>query len=99
MLKKMIAAALALLLLAGCGPSGGGGDIRVLVDGAAFKGGSLSPQADDDVRVYITRDGKPLLDLPFGEAHTVQIIQDGVGENTVKIALSISTLLFYIIPR
>jgi hypothetical protein len=37
------------------------------------------------LRVYITCDGRPLLDLPFGEAHSVQIIQDDGSENTVAI--------------
>ncbi len=72
-------------LLAGCGPSAERGDLRVLVDGKLWEGGSVAPEAGDDLRVYITLDGKPLIDLPFGAAHSVQVVQDSVGENTVEI--------------
>ena len=37
------------------------------------------------MRVYITCDGQPLLDLPFSEPHSVQILQDDGAENTVAI--------------
>jgi len=73
----------ACLLLCGCG-SGESADVRVLVDGTEWDGKAIRAEADD-LRVYITLDGKPLIDLPFGDTHTVEIIQDGVGENTVEI--------------
>ena len=73
----------ACLLVSGCGAKESA-QTRVTVDGRDWDGGSISPE-DGDLRVYITRDGKPLLDLPFGEAHTVQVLQPGVGENTVEI--------------
>ena len=62
-------------------PSGtGGGDTDSVRTGqqAAASGG-------DDLRVYITLDGKPLLDLPFAEKHTVRIVQPDGGENTVTL--------------
>lgn len=57
---------------------------RVLVDGAEWDGKPIAG-ADGGLRVYVTLDGAALIDLPFGEAHTVQIVQAGVGENTVAI--------------
>ena len=78
-----------LLLLAlstsGCRPAPGSNGIRVLVDGETWKEAAVSPESGDGLRVYITCDGRPLLDLPFGEAHSVQIIQDDGSENTVAI--------------
>ena len=74
----------ACLLLTGCG-AGKAGDVRVLLDGAAWDGEPVSPE-DDEMRVYVTLDGKPLIDLPFGEPHTVQVLQPDVGENTVEIS-------------
>ena len=48
-------------------------------------GFSVSPDSDDDVRVYITIGGYSLLDLPFGEAHTVLIHQRVGSENLVRL--------------
>ena len=70
-------------LLTGCGRSGG--DVHVLVDGEVWQGDSVALENGEDLRVYITLDGKPLIDLPFSEAHSVKLIQPGVGENTVEI--------------
>ena len=56
--------------------------VQIKIDGAAFGGGSINPDAGDDLRVYVTLDGEALMDLPFGMAHTVEIVQPGVGENT-----------------
>ena len=58
---------------------------RVRVDGVEWKGASISPDDGDSLRVYITSDGQPLLDLPFSEPHSVQILQDDGAENTVAI--------------
>lgn len=78
-----------LMLLAlstsACGPAPKAGGIRVLVDGEAWKNAAVSPENGGGLRVYITCDGQPLLDLPFGEAHSVRIIQDDGSENTVAI--------------
>jgi len=73
------------LSASGCTPSPGAGGLRVLVDGEMWKDGAVSQESGDGLRVYITCDGQPLLDLPFGEAHSVQIIQDDGSENTVAI--------------
>lgn len=82
---------LAVLLLvlcltaSGCAPAPKAGDVQILVDGETWKGASVSGEAGEGLRVYITLDGKPLLDLPFGEPRRVQIIQGDAGENTVAI--------------
>ena len=72
------------LFLSGCAPRQAGG-IRLLVDGETWTGAAASRESGGDLRVYITHDGAPLIDLPFGEAHTVQVILPGTGENTVQI--------------
>ena len=83
---RLCAILLALALsTSGCGPAPGTGAVRVLVDGEAWKEAAVSPENGDGLRVYITCDGQPLLDLPFGEAYSVQIIQDDGSENTVAI--------------
>ena len=73
----------ACLLLSGCTSPKGAEGPRVLIDGAAWNGEAFGDSGG--LRVYITYDGQPLIDLPFDEARTVQIVQDGVGENTVEI--------------
>lgn len=89
-LRRRLAALMALVCLAltGCGsraPKDDAGGVAVLLDGAAWGGGAVSPDSADPVRVYITLDGAALIDLPFGEAHTVEVLQPGVGENTVTL--------------
>jgi hypothetical protein len=73
------------MALSGCRPAPEKGGPRVMVDGAAWNGPAVSPEAGEGLRVYITCDGKPLLDLPFGEARSVQILQEDGSENTVAI--------------
>lgn len=73
------------LSTSGCAPAKEAGGVRLLVDGEEWKGAAVSPGSEEGLRVYITCDGQPLLDLPFGEAHSVRIIQDGGAENTVAI--------------
>ena len=83
--------ALAAMLIALCATACGcakraaedGGAVRVLVDGVESRGGSLSPDSGDDVRVYVTLDGAPLIDLPFAQAHTVDVLQPDGGENSI----------------
>ena len=83
--RVAVALLLALVLaLSGCAAREASG-ARVLVDGRAFEGGSVEPGAGEGLRVYVTLDGEPLLDLPFGSPHTVRVIQDGLGENTVAV--------------
>ncbi len=56
---------------------------RVLLDGAEWGGGSVAPESEDDLRVYVTLDGVPLIDLPFSEAHRVDILLADGGENHI----------------
>ena len=56
---------------------------EILVDGKPFAGGVLSPEKQDDLRVILTLDGEEVADLPFGEAHTVRILQENGDENTL----------------
>lgn len=82
-----LAALLAALALAlcGCGPDGRAGEgPRITLDGAPWDGKAVSPEAGD-MRVYVTLNGEALIDLPFGEAHTLTVAQPGVGENTVAV--------------
>ena len=72
------------VILSGC-QSNTQKSVQVKLDGTAIDGGSVSPEAGDGLRVYVTLDGEALMDLPFGEAHTVEIVQPGVGENTVEL--------------
>ena len=71
-----------MLLLASCQSRKPSGETRVLVDGKVWEGAAAT---DDDLRVYITLDGAPLIDLPFGEAHTVEVLQPDGAENTVEL--------------
>ena len=61
--------------------------IALLMALGLLASGCASHEEADRVRlrVYVTRDGKPLIDLPFGEAHSVQVLLPGGGENTVAI--------------
>ncbi|MBQ6346926.1 MAG: NusG domain II-containing protein [Clostridia bacterium] len=73
------------LALSGCASTPDKGGIRVLVDDEPWEGPTVSSKAGDDLRVYITSDGAPLIDLPFGTSHSVQIILPDGSENTVAI--------------
>ena len=79
----------ALLLLPGCRREAEDGAVaadpdavQVILDGEARTGASVSPESGDALRVYITLDGEALIDLPFGEAHTVTVVQPNGDENT-----------------
>ena len=61
----------------------GNGEVQVILDGKQVTAQESTGSAGEDLRVYVTLDGKPLLDLPFAEAHTVRIVQPDGGENTV----------------
>ena len=77
------AAAVCLLLLhPWTRPAAG---LRVLVDGKALSSPSVSPEKTDDLRVYLTLDGREILSLPFSEPHTVQVLQENGDENTLRI--------------
>ena len=83
---RLIALLMALGLLAsGCASHEEADRVRLRVDGRAWEGPAVSQEAGEGLRVYVTRDGKPLIDLPFSEAHSVQVLLPGGGENTVAI--------------
>jgi len=60
-------------------------EVQVLLDGRLMTEKENSGSGEKDLRVYITLNGEPLLDLPFAEEHTVRIIQPDGGENTVTL--------------
>ena len=80
----IFAAACGCLTLSGCGRKAEPA-VQVLLDGQEWDGAPVSPDAEDDLRVYVTLDGAALIDLPFSETHTVTVIQPEVGENTVEL--------------
>lgn len=73
----------ACLLPAGCG-TGADGGTGVWLDGAAWDGRPVSPEAAG-ARVYITLDGAELIDLPFSQARTVTVRQPDGAENAVTL--------------
>ena len=60
-------------------------EVQVLLDGRLMTEKENSGSGEKDLRVYITLNGEPLLDLAFAESHTVRIIQPDGGENTVTL--------------
>ena len=91
MKKKYIAAAVLLfaaaviLCLALSRPGVKGSGVVVRVDGREPLSAVLSPEKQDDLRVVLTLDGRLIADLPFGEAHTIQVLQENGDENTLLI--------------
>lgn len=79
-LIAVIAAVICFVLLRPGAPAAGA---RVFLDGEPFSGPALSPEKQDDLRVVLTLDGKEIANLPFGEAHTVRVLQDNGDENTL----------------
>ena len=59
--------------------------VQLFLDDTERSFGSLSPDSEDNLRVYITLDGMVLIDLPFSETHTVRILQVSGDENTVRL--------------
>ncbi len=76
-LLLVAAAVLCLVLLRPWARSGG---FHVLVDGKEVSA-PLSPEKTDDLRVVLTLDGQEIANLPFGEAHTVRVLQENGDEN------------------
>ena len=91
MKKKYIAAAVllfvaAVILCLALSRSGvKGSDVVVRVDGREPLSAVLSPEKQNDLRVVLTLDGRLIADLPFGEAHTIQVLQENGDENTLLI--------------
>ena len=80
LLFAAVAVVLCLVLLRP-GTQNGGAVVRV--DGNVLSSPVLAPEKTDDLRVIITLDGQEIANLPFGEAHTVQILQDNGDENVL----------------
>lgn len=84
--RRWWAALLLCLLLGGCAarPAADTADaVTVALDGAAWDGAPVP--GEDDLWVYVTLDGAPLIDLPFGQPHTVTVTQPDGAENTVAL--------------
>lgn len=79
-----LAAAAALLLLLRPAPPAPQA-AEIWLDGALWKPGDPVPAGGEKLRVYVTLDGEPLIDLPFEQAHTLRIVQPDRGENTVTL--------------
>ena len=78
LLFRLLLLSLCGFLLTGC-VSSPAKEVQVLVDGQAWSGTAALPE--NDLRVVVTLQEKVILELPFGEAHTVRIVQPDVGEN------------------
>ncbi len=89
MKKKALAAAVLLIAAAAvlCAvlirPGAQNTALKILVDGEPLSAPVLSPEKQEDLRVILTLDGEEIADLPFGEAHTVRVLQAGGDENTL----------------
>ena len=70
--------------MAGCSPRKQD-VVRVYLDDDLWAGGPLAQKDPDPLRVYITLDGKALIDLPFGQAHTIRVVQADGSENTIEL--------------
>ena len=83
--RRLLLLALAVALIAvlvACGKKDAqSGDVRVLVDGEPFSGEAMP--GEGGARVYVTLDGAPLIDLPFAQTHTIDVIQPDGGENAI----------------
>ena len=77
----LAAAAAALFVLLRPGAPSGSTVLRL--DGKAAENPLRLSEGADGLRVHITLDGTEIADLPFGEAHTVQVLQGNGDENTV----------------
>ena len=79
----LILAAAAVILCVLLRPGTPPVSVLLRVDGSVPASPVLSPEKQNDLRVHITLDGAEIADLPFGEAHTVQITQENGDENTL----------------
>jgi len=69
------------LVMTACAPSAS--DVQVLVDGQVWQETVSSPESG--LAVTVSLGDRVLLSLPFGETHTIRILQPGVGENTLQL--------------
>ena len=68
-----------VLLRSGAQPAGA----QIFLDGEPVSGPALFPEQQDGLRVILTLDGQEIANLPFGEAHTVRVLQENGDENTL----------------
>ena len=59
-------------------------EVRVFVDGRETELPVTAPESGN-LRVFLTLDGKEIAVFPFGEPHTVRVVQNGKDENTLRI--------------
>ena len=81
----LLAATVLLVRLPEKPEAGNGETVSVELDGKPWSREDPPLPGNGDLRVYITLDGAPLMDLPFEEAHTVRIRQADGGQNTVTL--------------
>ena len=86
--KALIAAALlavitAVLCFVLLRPGAKTAGAQIFLDGEPVSGPALFPEQQNGLRVILTLDGQEIADLPFGEAHTVRILQENGDENTL----------------
>lgn len=80
----LLAAACAVLLIGGGRNGSPPEGVIVWLDGQEMTESTVSPGKGDGLRVIVTLDGAEIANLPFGESHTLRIVQ-GEAENTVRI--------------
>ena len=78
----VVAAVLCFVLLRSSPPSSA---VSVLVDGKAYAPQPSAVEKQEDLRIHVTLDGQEIAVLPFGEPHSVRIVQPGGEENTLRI--------------
>ena len=80
----ILAAAAAVICLLLLRPFSRPAEVRMWIDGQEAEL-PLSPPETEDLRVFLTLDGKEIAVFPFGEPHTVRILQSSGDENTLRI--------------
>ena len=78
----LLAAAAAVLCLVLLRPGSAPAGVKILVDGEELTG-AATPEIRDDLQVILTLDGEEIARFPFGEAHTIRILQDNGYENNL----------------
>ena len=61
-----------------------GRELLVLMDGKELTETVVSPGAGDGLRIIVRLNDRQLADLPFGEEHTVEVLQQA-GRNKIRI--------------
>ncbi|MBR0513603.1 MAG: NusG domain II-containing protein [Clostridia bacterium] len=61
-----------------------GRELLVLMDGKELTETVVSPGAGDGLRIIVWLNDRQLADLPFGEEHTVEVLQQA-GRNKIRI--------------